>query len=139
MRKTVIALTCLLLALGVSLPAQSPAQSKDAPQPLGIWRGTLDGVPSVTLTLADDTGELGGTVVFYGLKGETMTIASIEPHTLVNPKLDGNALFFEIKMFRDKNVPRHNVKVEFTGPGTAKLQCLDCKGAPVADLTKDKI
>jgi len=35
--------------------------------PLGVWHGSLDGLPGVTLTLADDSGEIGGTVVCYAL------------------------------------------------------------------------
>jgi hypothetical protein len=61
MRKLTYALALLLtiagmlLVLGTPLHAQTPS-----PVPLGIWRGTLAGVPSVTLTLADDTGSLDG-------------------------------------------------------------------------------
>jgi hypothetical protein len=30
---------------------------------VGVWHSELDGQPGVLLTLADDSGELGGTVV----------------------------------------------------------------------------
>jgi len=133
MHKLVLAITCLLLTLATPIHPQSAP----TPSPLGIWRGTLDSVPSVTLTLADDTGTLDGTIVFYAVNGGTKRTMSIEPHTLIHPALDGNALTFQVKRLDATLI---TVKVLFATPTKAQLHCLDCgDDAPIADLTKDTL
>ena len=100
MKAVAAILSSLLLAGTTALPAQTLAQTA----PFGIWRGTLDGVPSVTLTLADDTGELNGTIVFYAVDGEKKQAISIEPHMGIAP------------MFKDAATPeegKYQTYVEF--------------------------
>ena len=140
MRRLALVLGALLLVIAGVLLVLGPtvhAQVAPNPAPLGIWRGTLVGVPSVTLTLADDTGSLDGTIVFYGLDGDTHQVASIEPHTLIHPKLDGNALTFQVRRLDATLI---TVKVVFTTPTKAELHCLNCgDDAPIAELTKDTL
>lgn len=143
MRRIAAALTCLLILAG-PLAAQSkhqPASAHAKPAaykivPFGIWRATLDGVPSVTLTLADDTGELGGTIVFYTVDGNSRRVASIEPHTLLHPTLDDNTLAFQI---RRPDASLLSFTVIFTTHTRAQIECLNCGDAPTADLTKDQL
>jgi hypothetical protein len=133
MSKIVIALACALLLGTPTLHAQSDhAQSS---KPLGIWRAALDGVPSAILTLADDSGEIGGTLVLNGLKDRT--IAFTEVHTLVYPKLEGHTLTFQV---RRPDAAMMTFNVAFTSATEAKLHCLNCgPDAPVAELTKDPL
>ena len=83
MKKIAIAFGCSLTFVAVPLVAQSTKAA-----PLGVWHGSLDGLPGVTLTLADDSGEIGGTVVFHAINGEPPRVFSIEPHLLLHPKLE---------------------------------------------------
>jgi len=104
--------------------------------PLGVWQGTLDGLPGVTLTLANDAGEIGGSVVFYGIDGESRRIAIVEPHTLLRPKFEGNTLSFQMKFDRART-GFATVKVVFVSETKAQLTCLDCgPDSPTAELVK---
>jgi hypothetical protein len=140
MRKAAVYLAALLLIIAGVLLLMGPplrAQSVGKVDPPGIWRGTLEGVPSVTLTLADDTGSLDGTIVFYGLDGETHKVVAMEPHTLIHPTLDGNALTFQVKRLDATLI---TVKVVFITPTKAELHCLNCgDDAPLAELTKETL
>ncbi len=65
---------------------------------VGTWNGELDGQPSVRLTLADDTGELGGPVVFNIVikeKGQAR-VAGSDAHVLMHARLDGSTLSFQV-------------------------------------------
>jgi len=144
MRRIAAVLTCFLILAG-PLAAQTrhkPSDGHAKPAeykviPFGIWRATLDGVLIVTLTLADDTGELGGTIVFYTVDGNTRRVASIEPHTLLHPELDdNNTLAFQI---RRPDASLLSFIVTFTAHARAQIECLNCGDAPTADLTKDQL
>jgi len=128
MKKRTLASLALLTAL--PLAAQSPKTS-----PLGVWQGTLDGLPGVILTLANDSGEIGGTVVFNALNGDLHKILLVEPHTLLHPKLEGNTLNFQIKFAGDRT-GLARVTVVFNGD-KAQLHCLDCgPDSPIAELIR---
>jgi len=66
----------------------------------GVWQAKLDGVPAVELTLANDTGDVNGTVVFHIVLKEKGALAphvgSTEPHTLIHPRVDGDTLSFQV-------------------------------------------
>jgi hypothetical protein len=131
MKKLAIALGCSLSFVAVPLVAQSTKTI-----PLGVWRGSLDGLPGVTLTLADDSGEIGGTVVFYGINGESRRIVVIEPHILLHPKFEGNILSFQVKFGGDRT-GLATVKVVFNTDTKAQIRCLDCgSDSPTTELTK---
>ena len=140
MRRIAVYLAALLLVIAGLLLILAPplrGQSVGEADPLGIWHGTLEGVPSVALTLADDTGSLDGTIVFYGLDGETHKAVSVEPHTLLHPTLDGNALTFQVKR---PDASLTAVKVVFISPTKAELHCLNCgDDGPIAELTKETL
>ena len=70
------------------------AQSLRQAEWLGVWHGVLDGQPSVVLTLADDTGALGGTVVLNIIEKQdgAAHVVATEPHTLMNPLVEGDVL-----------------------------------------------
>ena len=125
-----LALASIAFASTLPLIAQSPA-----PNLRGVWQGTLDGLPGVTLTLANDTGEFGGTVVFYGQNGRDHKIVVVQAHNLLNPQLEGNTLNFRIKFGGDRT-GYARVTVVFNGD-KAQLHCLDCgPDSPITELTR---
>jgi hypothetical protein len=131
MKKLAVAIAYFLVFANVPVVAQL---NKAAP--LGVWRGSLDGLPGVTLTLANDAGEIGGTVVFYAINGESRQILFIEPHTLLHPKLEGDTLSFQIKFGGDRT-GLARVTVVFGTNNKAQLHCLDCgPDSPTAELVK---
>lgn len=128
-----------LIAIGAAslLACAAAAESTVNQQWDGVWQGQLDGQPAVTLTLAEDTGELGGTLVLNRVEkepGQAAHIAGIEPHVLVRPRLAGTLLSFEV---RKPNGDLMNFTVVLTPEGKARIHCATCGGdAPVVDMTK---
>jgi hypothetical protein len=124
------ALFCFVFGAGLPLHAQTI-------DPLGIWRAMLDGKPGAILTLADDSGEMGGTLVLYGLNPETGKVAVMEAHTLVHPKMDGHTLTFQVRR-PDTNMM--SFTVEFKTGQKAEIHCTSCgEDAPVAELAKETL
>ncbi len=133
-RSVVVFLLAAAIAAGGAL-----AQSLHQANWLGVWHGELDGQPSVVLTLADDTGALGGTVVLNVLEkeegGETHVVRT-EPHTLVNPRVDGDVLAFQ---FKKPNGDLLSFTVKRTADGEASIHCQNCSaGTPTVSLTRAK-
>jgi hypothetical protein len=111
--------------------AQSALQSIDKPiippKWTGVWQAHLDGVPSVTLTLADDAGESNGTIVFHAIKndhGHPYSF-STEPHTLIHPHIDGNAFTFQVVRGNGSKEVL-NMEVEFKQDGNLHFACTNC-------------
>jgi hypothetical protein len=105
---------------------------------IGVWQGTLEGQPSVTLTLAEDTGELDGTIVLNIItrEGGQPHIVAMEPHVLVHPRLVSDNLSFQLKRLNPASDPM-NFTVALTPDGKARLHCLNCgPDAPTVDLVK---
>lgn len=71
----------------------------------GVWKGELNGLPSLTVVLADDGGPLGGTVVLYqvkgGFRGNTPQILTQEPHVMIGPEISGNVLTFRVRTSKE--------------------------------------
>jgi hypothetical protein len=131
-KKTLIAIAAASL-LACAATAETPVNA----QWDGVWQGQLDGQPSVTLTLAEDTGELGGTLVLNRVEreqGQPAYVAATEPHVLVHPRLDGNLLSFGV---RKPNGDLMTFKVVLTPEGKARIHCTTCGAdAPQVDMTK---
>jgi hypothetical protein len=119
----------ILFAIGGALSAQPNIHSAWN----GVWRGELDGHPGVILTLGDDAGELGGTVVLNMVSrenGKPRVIGS-DIHVLVNPRITGNTLSFPVK--RTKDGRELQMAVTLAGDGKANMKCLNCgSDAPTA-------
>ena len=104
---------------------------------VGVWQGELDGQPSVTLTLAEDTGELGGTVVFNMVSREdgSARVIGSEAHVLMHPHIDGETLSFQVKQTRNNR--ELQVAVTITAACKAQLRCLNCgEDSPAAELVR---
>lgn len=121
----------------VTMCAPGWAQSNATPW-LGVWQGKLDGQTAAVVTLADNAGELGGTVVLNIVRNEggEARIVGSEPLLLMHSRLKQRTLSFESRSPR----PPENL-MEFTmvlkPDGTATIHCTNCNGAPVVELTKE--
>jgi len=128
-----------------SAVAQTAAQSIDKPfvhpKWTGVWQGALDGVPAVTLTLADDAGEANGTIVFHAIKNDHghAYAFSTEPHTLIHPRIegaDGNTISFQVKRGNGSSEIL-NMSVELGEDGNVHFACTNCGAEGTkADLTR---
>jgi len=131
-KRTLIAIGAVSLCVCAAAAQPTVNQQWD-----GIWQGQLDGQPSVTLTLAEDTGELGGTLVLNVVlkqDGHAAHVAAMEPHVLVHPRLDGNLLTFGV---RKPNGDLMTFTVALTPEGKARIHCTTCGAdAPQVDMTR---
>ena len=131
----ILALFACLAALGATPAANSQNNSADW---TGVWQATLEGQPGMVLTLSDDSGELGGTVVFNGLSQETHTIVATETHLLLHPHLDAGTLTFQIKKHgNEMNTGTRSFTLVFTSTGKLQSRCTDCgPDSPATELTR---
>jgi hypothetical protein len=107
---------------------------------IGIWHADSGGLPAGTLTLATDTGQLGGTIVLDMLSrdgGQPHVIES-EPHVLMSPRIDGNRLSFQVKMKRlNGTAVIASFEVTRIAPDKATIHCMSCgPDAPVVTLMR---
>lgn len=120
--------------LGSTALAQTTAVSSW----VGIWQGELDGLPSVILTLGDDSGTIEGTLVLNGINREGGPhIAVHEVHALLHPTENGMTLSFSVNGLRGAGKTM-NFTVEQKSGHTAQIHCLNCgDNAPVVEITKE--
>jgi hypothetical protein len=128
-----------LVALCASATAQTASRNDSW---VGIWHADAEGLPTGTMTLAEDTGTLGGTLVLDIIQpedGHPHVIAQ-QPHVLVNPQVDGNKLSFDVRMQkRDGSVKIANFAVLLQSEDKASLHCMNCgPDAPVVEMAKDR-
>jgi hypothetical protein len=107
---------------------------------VGIWQADFDGLPTETLTLADDTGSLSGTVVLEMIsrEGAAPHVIASDPHVLMDPHLYGDALEFQVKLKRpDRSVVFASFTVTRTAIDKATIHCTNCgANAPVVELLR---
>jgi hypothetical protein len=96
---------------------------------IGVWRAEMDGLPSITLTITNETGNLSGAILFYLHRrdeGQRWTSMPGIPEPLFNPKFDGKILTFEVS-HRRAHPPRTlldppvHFRMTLTGPDKAEL------------------
>jgi hypothetical protein len=137
MDRRIFAIAFLAGAL-VGASAQSTADARW----VGIWNADVNGLPTSTLTLATDTGELGGTMVLDMVsdEGGTPHVIASDPHVLINPHVDGGTLSFHVKMQKpDGSVVTRDFTVALASPGNANFHCVNCGAdAPVVHLVKNR-
>jgi hypothetical protein len=129
----------VFVGLAMAVAGAHAAASGESAAWVGVWNGQLDGQPGVRLTVGNDTGELGGTVVFNVIRKENgqARVVGSSTHVLMHPKLEGNTLSFEVVRQSDLRELQMTVKLE--SEGKAKLQCLNCgEDAPVAEIVREQ-
>jgi hypothetical protein len=131
-----------LLLISVAACTPVVAQSATIRDWVGIWQAHVVGQPTGTLTLAADTGKLGGTIVLdmISSEGGAPHVIAREPHLLMDPHLNGNTLSFQVKMkMRDEETVQRRFTVTLTSSDTADIHCANCgSNAPLVELTKDR-
>ena len=135
MKNLLTAIALPMLALS-ALSAQSVVKSDW----IGVWTAELDGQPGTTLTLGDDTGQLGGTLVMnmVSRQGGQPHVIETDTHVLVDPHLIGDTLTFSVKKFHG-SAQTAQFTVTLTGDGKAKMRCITCGAdAPVVELMKSR-
>lgn len=131
MNARMLMLACAAIAL--ACVTQAAAESHD--NWIGVWQAKVVNQPGMTLTLADDTGELGGTIVFEVFNRDENRLIAREPHTLVHPRIDGNVLSFQVKGCCGRSQVL-NMTVELTKDGKAETRCSNCGSDAVTELEK---
>jgi hypothetical protein len=132
--------SALTIVAASMLALSAAALSADKMSWIGVWTAELDGQPGTTLTLGDDTGELGGTLVMnmVSREGGQPHVIETDTHVLVAPHLDGDTLTFSVKRMHKSDQPAQ-FSVTLSGDGKAKVHCLTCgAGAPVVELVRTR-
>jgi hypothetical protein len=141
MKLRILASTCLYFAITLpSLAHAGTAQSGPNSQWIGLWQAQLEGQPSVILTLGDDTGQLGGAVVFNVIsrEGGQPHILGHDAHVIMNPRIDGDTMHFQVIRRGDNR--QLDMTFRLTANGAAKFQCQNCgDDAPVADMVREQV
>ena len=136
MNRKIFAIAWFALATGAAGGAQSANDSW-----VGIWHANVGARPTSLLTLATDTGKLGGTLVLDMLccdGDQTPHVIASDPHLLMDPVADGKTLTFRVRMHRpDGANVIASFEVKRTAPGKATIHCVSCGAdAPVVELVK---
>lgn len=115
----------LLLVLASALAGAPPENTAI----VGVWRGTMDGLPVMTLTVTDEGGSLSGAILFYMIRreeGKPPTSSAGIPEPLLHPKFDGKDLTFQVSHRRAHpprtlNDPPVSFRLRVTGPERGAL------------------
>ena len=123
MKKRNFAIACAAVMLATVAGAGSP----DGGKWTGVWQAKLDGQPAVELTLADDAGNVDGTIVFHIVIKDSAGphVASTEPHTLIRPRLVGDTLSFQVIRGNGSNEVL-DMAVKMGAPGKLEFECSNC-------------
>lgn len=148
-RAITVALMVLLSAPFNFSQSGAPKQSSqpDAKPLVGVWRGQMDDLPAVTLTITDEGGGLSGAILFYLHRRTTVndpyTSTPGIPEPLLNPTFDGKSLAFQVS-HRHAHPPRtlHDPPVRFrltlTGPDKGELVNEDEGSGPGLPIVREK-
>jgi hypothetical protein len=130
--KVVKAVMVLLVFCSAPLRAQMTAPSSW----IGVWNGTLEGQPGVTLTLADDHGQLGGTVVFNFIVGPppSTRIGGSDTLLVTHPRLEGNTFSFQVNRTSDKKLLQFAVRS--IDSDRLEMRCVNCGDSPNTTLVR---
>jgi hypothetical protein len=91
----------------------------------GIWHGTWHGVHALTIRLEQDGERLGGTIRFSKIveRGDgAKVVGQTEELPLVNTRLDGERLSFEVYGVGESCKVMAEMEMNFTNEGEAELR-----------------
>lgn len=108
----------------------------------------MNNLPEVVLTVKDEGGKLGGTILFYFQHRNTdrdpwqvdLTHSTALP--LIDPKFDGKTLFFQVSHKeahppRTLNDPPSNFRMRLSGEGEGELRNLTEERSPALKMVRD--
>jgi len=120
--------TLLALLLGASVGFAQKTQPATSPL-TGVWRGQMDNMPAVTITIADEGGKLSGAILFFlHVRATVNDPWTSQPATaaepILNPVFDGKTLTFMVSHKRAHpprtlNDPPSHFHLTLTGPNQA--------------------
>jgi hypothetical protein len=120
----------IAVACAMSCPAWGqPTQGSQASW-IGVWNSTPDERPGLTMTLADDQGELEGTIVFNFIIGPPPDShdGGTDPHMVKHPRLEGGTLSFQVTRGDGKLL---QMAGKLVGSERLELRCVNCGDSPV--------
>jgi hypothetical protein len=131
----------LIIALAMATSCyEVAAQTTTDDDWVGVWHAETGSLHSATLTLAEDTGQIGGTFILDMIRdegGQAYVVAS-EPHVLVSPHIANNQLLFQVKLRRqDGSTALATFEVIREGTDALRIQCTSCgPTAPAVSLIR---
>jgi hypothetical protein len=95
----------------------------------GVWRGSVNNLPAIELTIEDNAGTPGGSIVFYFQRrtpeGKWRVEGGRNPILLLAVSVKGKSLSFEVLHHKRHGSPElgpnAKFRIELTGPGQAAL------------------
>jgi hypothetical protein len=95
----------------------------------GVWRGQIDGLPALVMTISDEGGELSGAVLFYLIRrdpGQPPRSTPGVPEPMFNVRFDGQTLEFRVSHRRahppgSANDPPVSFQLTITGANEGRL------------------
>jgi hypothetical protein len=117
-----------LLAVALSWVCLGFAADKNAAI-TGVWRGQMDSLPALVMTISDEGGDLTGAMLFYLIRrdeGKPPQSSPGIPEPLFNLKFDGKVLDFRMSHRRSHgartaNDPPVGFRLKITGPNEGLL------------------
>jgi hypothetical protein len=138
------AMLCVSMASSQSsVTANHREKLPDNTSIVGIWRGKLDSLPAITLTIEEESGKLTGAVLFYLIRTEPGIPATATPgvpEPLIDPRFDGKTLVFKVRHEHahppaSLHDPPVSFRVELTGADKCKLFVEE---EPSAEMVRDR-
>jgi hypothetical protein len=137
-------MTCVAALVLAALASALAAPPTDNSSILGVWRGKMDSLPAITLTVEDEGGKLSGAVLFYLIRrnpGGAPSASPGVPEPLIKPIFDGSTLTFEVSHRRAHpprtlNDPPVKFRLQLTGPN--KVNLLTGEGGEGLEMLRDK-
>jgi hypothetical protein len=131
MKRSMIVTSAVLFMVFSGLAS---AQTTDPSSWVGVWSATE--APGATMTLANDTGELGGTIVFNFISGPppSTKIGGNEVHLVTHPQLAGSTLSFQVTRTEDGKVLRLTTRM--IDSDRLEMRCLSCENSPTMMMVK---
>jgi hypothetical protein len=128
---------CLLVSLVVPAMAGSDENSLI----VGVWKGKMESLPWLTLTVEEENGKLIGAVLFFLIRHDpnaTTTASAGIPEPLIDPSFDGKILTFKVSHRHAHPGTEHDppVRFKFELRSSGKLIALDHEGPPL-ELVRD--
>jgi hypothetical protein len=113
-----------------ALTSPSPAQKAAQSPWVGVWTSLLNGQPGVTMTLAQDGDQLGGTIVFYVVMGppQDAHVGGKAVLMVQHPRLEGDKLLFEVTRSSDGKILKDELST--IDSDNLELACLNCGEEP---------
>jgi hypothetical protein len=119
-------LSLAVLFTTVSALAGSPTKNSAI---VGQWKGTIEGLPAVTLVVEEDNGKLMGAILFYLIRrnpGAAPSASPGFPEPMIEPSFDGKTLTFQVNHRyahppRTLNDPPVSFRMELNSTDKAKL------------------